>query len=61
MASHYSADDPVDVLNDHLSQLVGHYVLTKVIRVHNKGNTWFDDQCRIVFGLHAGGLSSVDP
>ena len=30
------SDNPVEVLNEHLSLLVGRYVPTKVIRVHNK-------------------------
>ena len=31
-----TADNPVEVLNDHLSMLVGRYVLPKVIRVHTR-------------------------
>ena len=38
-------------MNEHLSLLVGRYVPTKVIRVHNKDKPWFDDQCRHAFGL----------
>ena len=34
---------PVEVLNEHLSLLVGRYVPTKVIRVRNKDKPWFDD------------------
>ena len=45
------ADKPVEVLNDHLSLLVGRYVPIKVIRVRNKDQPWFDDQCRHAFGL----------
>ena len=45
------ADNPVEVLNEHLSLQVGHYVPTKVIRVHNKDKPFFDDQCRHAFGL----------
>ena len=45
------ADNPVEVLNEHLSLLVGHYVPTKVIRVRNKDKSWFDDQCRHAFGV----------
>ena len=45
------ADNPVEVLNDRLSLLVGRYVPTKVIRVRNKDKPWFDDQCRHAFGL----------
>ena len=45
----WSADNPVQVLNEHLSLLVGRYVPTKVIRVHNKDTPWFYDQCRHAF------------
>ena len=44
-------DNPFEVLNEHLSLLVGRYVPTKVIRVRNKDKPWFDDQCRQAFGL----------
>ena len=47
----WSADNHVDVLNEHLSLLVGRYVPTKVIRVRNKDKPWFDDQCRRAFDL----------
>ena len=39
-------DNPVEVLNEHLSLLVGRYGPTKVIRVRNKDKPWFDNQCR---------------
>ena len=45
------SDNPVEVLNEHLSLLVGGYVPTKVICVRNKDKPWFDDQCRDAFGL----------
>ena len=45
------SDNPVEVLNEHLSLLVGHYVPTKVIRMRNKDKPWFDKQCRHAFGL----------
>ena len=45
------ADNPVEVLNKHLSLLVGCYVPTKVIRVRNKDKPLFDNQCRHAFGL----------
>ena len=45
------SDNPVEVLNEHLSLLVGHYVPAKVIHVQNKDKLWFDDQCRHAFGL----------
>ena len=47
----WSADNPVEVLNEHLLLLVGRFVKTKVIRVHNKDTPWFDHQCRHAFGL----------
>ena len=47
----WHADNPVEVLNEHLSLLVGRYLPTKVIRVRNKDKPWFDDQCRHAFGL----------
>ena len=46
------SDNPVEVLNEHLSLLVGRYVLTKVIHVQNKNKPWFDEQCRHAFGLN---------
>ena len=45
------AINPVEVLNEHLSLLVGRYVPTKVFRVRNKDKPWFDDQCRRAFDL----------
>ena len=45
------ADNPVEVLNEHLSLLVGRYVPTKVIRVRNNDKPWFDDHCSQAFGL----------
>ena len=45
------SDNPVEVLNERLSLLVGRYVPTKVIHVSNKDKRWFDDQCRHAFGL----------
>ena len=45
------SDNPVEVLNEHLSLLIGGYVSTKVIRVHNKDKPWFDHQCRHAFVL----------
>ena len=52
------SDNPVEVLNEHLSLLVGRYVPTKVIRVQNKDKPWFDDHAgmllatsrRLIFG-----------
>ena len=47
----WSADNPVEVLNEHLLLLVGRFVPTKIIRVRNKNKPWFDDQCRHAFCL----------
>ena len=47
----FSSDNPVEVLNEHLSLLVRRYVPTKIIRVRNKDKPWFDDQCRRAFDL----------
>ena len=41
----------MEVLNEHLSLLVGRYVPTKIIRVRNKDKPWFDDLCRRAFEL----------
>ena len=45
------SDNPVEVLNEHLFLLVGSYVKTMVVRVHNKDKPWIDDYCRHAFGL----------
>ena len=47
----WHADNPVGVLNEPLSLLVGRYVPTKVIRVRNKDKPWFDDQRRHAIDL----------
>ena len=47
----YLADNPVEVLNEHLSLLVGRYVPTKIIPVRHKDKPWFYDQYRHAFGL----------
>ena len=47
----WSSDNPVEILNEHLSLLVGRYVPTKIIHVRNKDKPWFDDQCRRAFDL----------
>ena len=62
------SDNPVKVLNEDLSLLVGHYVpqyqplATRVIHVHNKNKPWFGDQCSLqsYFWPQAGGSSLVD-
>ena len=45
----WSADNPVEILNEHLFLLVGRYVQTRVIRVHNRDRPWFDDKWRLMF------------
>ena len=45
------ADNPVAVLYQHLSLLVGCYLTTRVICVHNKDKPLFHDHCRHAFGL----------
>ena len=50
----WSANNPVERLNLHLSQLVERFVLTKVIRVRNKDKPWFDDDCRLAFDIKQG-------
>ena len=45
------SDNPGEVLKEHLSLLVGHYVPTKIISVRNKDKPWFDNQCRCAFNL----------
>ena len=43
------SDNPVEVLKEHFSLLVGRYEPTKVIRVLNMDKSWFDYQCRHAF------------
>ena len=47
----WSADNPVERLNVHLSLLVERFVPTEVIRVRNKDKPWFNDDCRRAFDL----------
>ena len=47
----WSVDNPVERLNVHLSQLVERFGPTKVIRVRNKDKPWFNDDCRLAFGI----------
>ena len=47
----WSADNPVGILNVHLSLLVECFVPTMVIRVRNKHKSWFNDDCRRPFDL----------
>ena len=42
------ADNPIEVLNEHLTLLVGGYASTKGIRGHNMNKPWFDYQYRHV-------------
>ena len=53
LPSHYlwSADNPVEFLNEHLLLLVGRLVPAKIISVSNKDKPWFYDQCRHTFSL----------
>ena len=50
----WSADNPVERLNVHLSLLFEHFVPTKVIRVRNKDKPWFNDDCRLAFDIKQG-------
>ena len=50
----WSADDPVERLNVHLSLLVERFVLTKVIHVRNRDKPWFNDDCRLAFDIKQG-------
>ena len=50
----WSADNPVERLNVHLSLLVERFVLTKVIRVCNKDKPWFNGYCRLAFDIKQG-------
>ena len=50
----WSADNPVEKLNVHLSLLVERFVPTKVIRVRNKDKPWFNDNCRLAFDIKQG-------
>ena len=45
------ADNPVEVLNEHLSLLVGRYVPTMVIRVRVKNKPRFEINSSLLFGL----------
>ena len=47
--NNWSADNPVEVLNEHLLLLVLRFVPTKVIRAH-KDKPFFDDQCEHTLG-----------
>ena len=54
----WSADKPVEVLNEHLLLLVGRFVPTNFIRVSNKVKHWFDGPV-IALGLSVKSLSVV--
>ena len=47
----WSADNPVERLNVHLSLLVECFVPTEVIRVHNMDTPWFNKDCRLAFDI----------
>ena len=47
----WSSDNHVEVLNKHLSLIIGLCVPTKIIRVRNKDKPWFNDLCRRAFDL----------
>ena len=58
----WSADNPAERLNVHLSLLVERFVPTMVIRVRNKDKPWFYDDCIYACIRHqAGSPSPVDP
>ena len=48
----WSADNPVEGLNEHLLLLVGRFIRNKVIRERNMEKPWFDDRFRHTFGLN---------
>ena len=50
----WSADNPVEKLNVHLSLLVERFVPTKVICVCNKDKPWFNDDCILAFDIKQG-------
>ena len=50
----WSADNPVESSNVHLSLLVERIVPTKVIRVCNNDKPWFNDNCRLAFDIKQG-------
>ena len=50
----WSAYNPVERLNVHLSQLVEHFVPTKMIHVSNMDKPWFNDDCRLAFDIKQG-------
>ena len=63
----WSADNPVELLNEHRPLLIKHFVVTKVIHVYNKDKPWFNDEGRrpqaegcfggIVIALELTGMS----
>ena len=53
----WSADNPVERLNVHLSLVVEFFVPTKVIRVRNMDKPWFNDICRLAFDIKQGAIS----
>ena len=53
----WSADNPVERLNVHLSLLVERFVPTKMIHVRNKDKPCFNDDCRLAFDIKPGPIS----
>jgi hypothetical protein len=47
----WKTNQPVEVLNQHLSSLIERFIPTKVIRLRNKDKPWFNDDCRRAFDL----------
>ena len=54
LRSIWSANNPVERLNVHFSQLVQRFVPTKVIDLCNKDKPRFDDDCRLAFDFKKG-------
>ena len=50
----WSADNPFERLNVHMSLLLDFFVPTKVIRVCNKDKPWFNHDCRLAFDIKQG-------
>ena len=52
-----SAPNHVQVLNEHLSLVVGRYIPSKLIRVHNKYKPWINYQCMHAVAQERGSYS----
>ena len=55
----WSADNPFERLNVHLSLLVERFVPTKVICVRIKDKSFFNDDCRLAFDIKQGPISGA--